>query len=61
LLKKEGKRVFFCGVLFREDSFRNIVREKKKKNLSMIRVMYKQRMLQKRSEVFASGIQRIGE
>jgi hypothetical protein len=30
LLKKEKKKsVFFCGVLFREDSFRDIVREKK--------------------------------
>jgi hypothetical protein len=37
LLKKS---VFFCGVLFREDSFRDIVREKKKENLSMMRVMH---------------------
>jgi hypothetical protein len=29
LKQKEGiKRVFFCGVLFREDSFRDIVRKK---------------------------------
>jgi hypothetical protein len=32
LLKKK-KRVFFCGVLFREDSFRNIIREKKEEKL----------------------------
>jgi hypothetical protein len=32
--------VFFCGVLFYEDSFRDIVREKKKGNLSMTRVIY---------------------
>jgi hypothetical protein len=34
LLKKEEKKeksVFFCGVHFREDDFRDIVREKKKK------------------------------
>jgi hypothetical protein len=38
--KKEEKSIFF-GVLFREDSFKDIVREKKKKeNLSMMRVMY---------------------
>jgi hypothetical protein len=59
--EKKKKRVFFCGVLFREDSFRDIVREKEKKNLSMMRVMYKQRMLQKRGEVFASGLRKIGE
>jgi hypothetical protein len=29
--KEEKKIVFFCGVLFREDSFRDIVREKKEK------------------------------
>jgi hypothetical protein len=36
LLKKEEEEeeensVFFCGVLFREDNFRDIVREKKRK------------------------------
>jgi hypothetical protein len=31
--------VFFCGVLFREDSFKDIVREKKK-NCQMISAMY---------------------
>jgi hypothetical protein len=29
LLKKK-KRIFLCGVLFREDSFRDIVRKKRK-------------------------------
>jgi hypothetical protein len=38
--KKREKRVFFCGVLFREDSFKDIVREKKKKNCQMISAMY---------------------
>jgi hypothetical protein len=33
LLKKKEKSVFFCGVLFRENSFRDIVREKKEKKL----------------------------
>jgi hypothetical protein len=34
--KKEGKK----SVLFREDSFKDIVREKKKKNCQMISAMY---------------------
>jgi hypothetical protein len=38
--KEEGKSVFFCGVLFREDSFKDIVREKMKKKLLMMRAMY---------------------
>jgi hypothetical protein len=29
-------------IFFREDSFRDIVREKKKKNLSMMRDMYQE-------------------
>jgi hypothetical protein len=40
-VKKEEKKksIFLCGVLFREDSFRDIVR-KKKENLSMMRAIY---------------------
>jgi hypothetical protein len=37
LLKKRKKNY---GVLFHEDSFRDIVREKKKENLSMMRAIY---------------------
>jgi hypothetical protein len=34
LKNEEGKKeCFFCGVLFREDSFRDIVREKKEETL----------------------------
>jgi hypothetical protein len=33
------KKSVFCGVLFREDSFRDIIREKRKK-MSMMRAMY---------------------
>jgi hypothetical protein len=38
--EKKRKECFFCGVFFREDNFRDIVREKKKVNLSMLRAMY---------------------
>jgi hypothetical protein len=39
--RREKKKLvsFFCGVIFGEDSFRDIVREKKE-NLSMMRGMY---------------------
>jgi hypothetical protein len=62
LKKEEKKKCFFVVFFFREDSFRDIVWEKRTNFFCQWwELCIKQRMLQKRDELFASGLRRIGE